>query len=103
MDQFGNRYYENLNGAEEIPGRHRWVDFSQKDYDASQVPPHWHAWINHIKKEPPTEDKIYQGFQPPWQTAWRENLTGTLGAYKPYNTVAPKVRSWEPKVAERTQ
>ncbi|KAF9057478.1 hypothetical protein BJ165DRAFT_1420670 [Panaeolus papilionaceus] len=28
-DQFGNRYFENRNGEEEIPGRHRWVDFAQ--------------------------------------------------------------------------
>ncbi|KAG8847048.1 hypothetical protein FRB96_001698 [Tulasnella sp. 330] len=73
MDQFGNRYYENLNAVEEIPGRHRWVDFAQQNtYDASQVPPGWHAWINHIKKEPPVEDKIYQGSKPSWQT-YRES------------------------------
>ncbi|KAG8996814.1 hypothetical protein FRB94_001352 [Tulasnella sp. JGI-2019a] len=102
MDQFGNRYYENLNATEEIPGRHRWVDFAQQNtFDASQVPPGWHAWINHIKKEPPTDDKVYQGSKPSWQTPWHENLTGTPAAFKTYNTTAPKIRSWEPKVADR--
>jgi len=101
MDHFGNRYYENLNGEEEVPGRHRWVDFAQSDFNATQVPPGWHAWISHIKKEPPTEDKIYQGFAPPWQAPWHENLTGTRGAFKTYSTTAPKIRSWVPQVTQR--
>ena len=29
VDRFGNRYFENMNAEEEIPGRHRWVDFAQ--------------------------------------------------------------------------
>lgn len=28
-DQFGNRYFEQLDWEKEIPGRHRWVDYSQ--------------------------------------------------------------------------
>ena len=31
-----------------------------------------------------------------------ENLTGTRGAYKPYNTTKPKYEAWEPKVAQRS-
>lgn len=33
---------------------------------------------------------------------WVENLTGTRGAYKPYNTVAPKIIAWEPKTTSRS-
>lgn len=33
---------------------------------------------------------------------WVENLTGTRGAYKPYNTAAPKVYPWEPKTKSRS-
>ncbi|KAK7060196.1 hypothetical protein VNI00_000961 [Paramarasmius palmivorus] len=100
-DQFGNRYFENMNAEEEIPGRHRWVDFAQHEYHASQVPPEWHAWIHHIRALPPTEDPVVQQVTPPWKAEWRENLTGTRGAYRPYNTAAPKINAWEPKTTLR--
>ncbi|KAK0467968.1 NADH ubiquinone oxidoreductase subunit NDUFA12-domain-containing protein [Desarmillaria tabescens] len=100
-DQFGNRYYENRNAEEEIPGRHRWVDYAQHFYQASQVPPEWHSWIQHIRKDPPTQDSIMQSSRQPWQQEWTETLTGTRGAYKPYNTAAPKINAWEPKVTSR--
>ncbi|KAK0453251.1 NDUFA12-domain-containing protein [Armillaria solidipes] len=100
-DQFGNRYYENRNAEEEIPGRHRWVDYAQHFYHASQVPPEWHSWIQHIRKDPPAQDTIMQSSRQAWQQEWTENLTGTRGAYKPYNTVAPKINAWEPKVTSR--
>ncbi|KAF8529156.1 NDUFA12-domain-containing protein [Hysterangium stoloniferum] len=101
-DQFGNRYFENLNPAEEIPGRHRWVDYSQHEYNASQVPPEWHAWLSHIRKDPPAEDKVMQAVTPPWLAPYRENLTGTRGAFKTYDTVAPRVYSWKPQATSRS-
>ncbi|KAJ3998616.1 NDUFA12-domain-containing protein [Lentinula boryana] len=117
-DQFGNRYFENMNGEEEIPGalgvsifnayvlfkfvgRQRWVDFAQHEYHASQVPPEWHSWIHHIRKDPPANDPVVKNLTPPWQTPWVENLTGTRGAFKTYNTVAPKINAWEPKTISR--
>jgi len=100
-DQFGNRYFENLNAEEEIPGRHRWVDYSQHEYNAAQVPPEWHAWIGHIRKEPPTEDTIMQNLTPPWKAPHLENMTGTRGAFRTYNTVGQKIHPWTPKVAPR--
>ncbi|OSD04318.1 NDUFA12-domain-containing protein [Trametes coccinea BRFM310] len=102
-DQFGNRYFENTNPEEEIPGRHRWVDYAQHDYNATQVPPEWHSWIHHIRKDPPTEDNIMQNLSPPWKTPWTENLTGTRGAFKTYNTTKPKYEAWEPKTISRGQ
>jgi len=100
-DQFGNRYYENMNAEEEVPGRQRWVDFAQHEYHASQVPPEWHSWISHIRKDPPTNDSVIKNMTPPWQTPWVENLTGTRGAFKTYNTAAPKINAWEPKTISR--
>lgn len=29
LHRFGNKYFQNLNEHEEIPGRHRWVDYAQ--------------------------------------------------------------------------
>ncbi|KAJ7759010.1 NDUFA12-domain-containing protein [Mycena maculata] len=99
--RFGNRYYENYNAEEEVPGRQRWVDLAQHHYHASQVPLEWHSWISHIRKDPPNEDAVMVASRRPWQQPWTENLTGTRGAYKPYNTVAPKIDAWEPKSAPR--
>ncbi|KAK0206182.1 NADH ubiquinone oxidoreductase subunit NDUFA12-domain-containing protein [Desarmillaria ectypa] len=96
-----DQYYENRNAEEEIPGRHRWVDYSQHFYQASQVPPEWHSWIQHIRKDPPTQDSIVQSSRQPWQQEWTETLTGTRGAYKAYNTAVPKINAWEPKVTSR--
>ncbi|WVO17775.1 hypothetical protein L204_105473 [Cryptococcus depauperatus] len=100
-DQFGNKYFEQLDPAEEIPGRHRWVDYSQDDFNASQVPPEWHSWIHHIRKEPPQEDIIMKQSTPPWKAPFVENLTGTRGAYKTYSTTAPKLYAWQPVVKPR--
>ncbi|KXN86295.1 NADH dehydrogenase [ubiquinone] 1 alpha subcomplex subunit 12 [Leucoagaricus sp. SymC.cos] len=100
-DQFGNRYFENMNAEEEIPGRQRWVDFAQHEYNASQVPPEWHSWLQHIRKDTPPEDPVLAKVTPPWQAPYVENLTGTRGAYKSYNTVIPKINAWEPKVRAR--
>ncbi|KAF9647043.1 NDUFA12-domain-containing protein [Thelephora ganbajun] len=100
-DQFGNKYFENLDPEDEVPGRHRWVDYAQHEYHASQVPPEWHAWLQHIRKDPPTEDPVMQNLSPAWKSHWVENLTGTRGAFKTYDTAAPKLTAWEPKVASR--
>ncbi|KAJ6627493.1 NDUFA12-domain-containing protein [Mycena sp. CBHHK59/15] len=111
MDQFGNRYFENYNAEEEVPGRQRWVDLAQHHYHASQVPPEWHSWISHIRKDPPNEDAVVVASRRDWQwygcllcmfPPWTENLTGTRGAYKPYNTVAPKINAWEPQITPRS-
>ncbi|KAG0502167.1 hypothetical protein HPP92_002239 [Vanilla planifolia] len=47
VDKFGNKYYERLENTQF--GRHRWVEYAQKDrYNASQVPPEWHGWLHYI-------------------------------------------------------
>ncbi|KZS97602.1 NDUFA12-domain-containing protein [Sistotremastrum niveocremeum HHB9708] len=101
MDEFGNRYFENMNAEEEIPGRHRWVDYAQHEYNGTQVPPTWHSWLSHIRLDPPTEDPIVQNVTPHWKAPHVENLTGTRGAFKTYNTTVPKINAWEPKVTPR--
>ncbi|KAI0313609.1 NDUFA12-domain-containing protein [Amylostereum chailletii] len=100
-DQFGNRYFENLNAEQEVPGRHRWVDFAQHDFNATQVPPEWHSWISHIRKAPPPEDAIMVASTPAWKAPYVENLTGTRGAYRPYNTSKPKIEAWQPTTVAR--
>lgn len=88
-DQMGNRYYENNNPMEEVPGmsrcpdladmarrlieyiltvagRQRWVDYAQDDFNASQAVPEWHSWLHHIRKDPPPTDPIMNASRPPW-------------------------------------
>ncbi|KAK9896061.1 NDUFA12-domain-containing protein [Cystobasidium minutum MCA 4210] len=97
-DYSGNRYYEN---NREQQGRNRWVDYAQYDFNGSQVPPEWHAWLNHVRLDPPHLDPIVQRSEQAWKAGHHENLTGTRAAFKTYSTTAPKVFAWQPKVAER--
>lgn len=64
QDRMGNKFYEDLN---EIPGRHRWVEFYQNnDPNASQVEPAWHAWLHHVQKLPPPQNPRMQD-RPTWE------------------------------------
>ncbi|ELU41665.1 NAD dehydrogenase [Rhizoctonia solani AG-1 IA] len=90
-NRFGNRYFENTNAEEELPGVYGHFD---------NLPPDWHSWLHHIRSEPPTTDKIMHESTQPWQQ-YLENLTGTRGAYRPYNTAAPKITAWDPKTRLR--
>jgi NADH:ubiquinone oxidoreductase subunit len=47
-DEFGNRYYQNKDGAR------RWVLYNGT-VEASRVPPDWHGWLHHTFAEPPTK------------------------------------------------
>ena len=48
--------------------------FAQHEYHASQVPPEWHAWLGHIRKEPPTEDPVMQNLSPVWKSVRRTTI-----------------------------
>eukprot|EP00456_Euglypha_rotunda_P009170 TRINITY_DN11965_c0_g1_i2.p1 TRINITY_DN11965_c0_g1~~TRINITY_DN11965_c0_g1_i2.p1 ORF type:complete len:180 (-),score=15.85 TRINITY_DN11965_c0_g1_i2:146-685(-) len=54
VDEFGNHYYEDTKYT--INGRHRWVEYSAKDYHASQIPSEWHSWLHYIEDTTPTEN-----------------------------------------------
>ncbi|KAI5285365.1 hypothetical protein KEM54_000624 [Ascosphaera aggregata] len=99
IDRYGNRYFENKN---EIPGRTRWVDFKMHEYDSSHIEPGWRAWMNCMVDKPPTEDPVLQSNTKPWETPdHKPNYTLTRGAYRPYNTVKPKISAWQPVAAPR--
>jgi NADH dehydrogenase (ubiquinone) 1 alpha subcomplex subunit 12/NADH dehydrogenase [ubiquinone] 1 alpha subcomplex assembly factor 2 len=50
----------------DFQGRHRWVDYAQDDFNASQAVPEWHSWLHGIRKDPPHEDPIVNAARPPW-------------------------------------
>lgn len=93
-DHYGNKYYEN---KEYFFGRHRWVYYARKDYDASQVPPEWHGWLHYVTdRSPATSPPEQQKFHKPHQ----ENPTGTRHEYVPYSTTTNKIHSWKPPAQE---
>ncbi|WOO83943.1 NADH dehydrogenase [ubiquinone] 1 alpha subcomplex subunit N7BM [Vanrija pseudolonga] len=100
-DQFGNRYFQQYDAREELPGRQRWVDYAQDDFNASQVPRGWASWLAHTRLDPPPEDPIYQASKQKWETPYVENLTGTRGRFITYSTQAPKSEAWKPEVKPR--
>ncbi|KAK5166121.1 uncharacterized protein LTR77_008382 [Saxophila tyrrhenica] len=100
MDRYGNKYYENL--EEELPLRTRWVDYKNKEYDASQIEPGWHAWMSYLVDKPPSEDKIMQRQLRSWEPKeHRPVLTASNSAYKPYNTTKNKYSAWKPAATPR--
>lgn len=91
-DQHGNKYFEN---RKDVANRDRWVTFHKWDFDATQIPPQWHQWLHKVYDDHPTSIKT-----PEYTYTHFENMTGTRGAYRPYNTVAPRLSSWNPKPRE---
>lgn len=83
-DRAGNKFFENM---EELPLRHRWVEYAKHDYDASQIEPGWHAWMSYAIDTPPPQDPLIQtgtrAFEPKFPVP---NRTMTWGAFKTYST-----------------
>ncbi|UJR37075.1 hypothetical protein I4U23_029779 [Adineta vaga] len=99
-DKYGNRYYQN---TRYFVCRSRWVKYADRvglDYDASQVPPEWHRWLQYITDEPPTIKPLKKHS---WMIDHIENKTGTSQIYVPYSTVPPKIQSWKPSSSSTTQ
>lgn len=84
-DRYGNKYYENL--EQDLPLRTRWVDYKDKELDASQIDPGWHAWMSYMVDKPPVEDALMEFGKRPWESPeTKVNLTQSRGAYRPYST-----------------
>ncbi|TPX31280.1 hypothetical protein SeMB42_g07781 [Synchytrium endobioticum] len=94
-DVFGNEYYQD---KQDMNNRDRWVMYSKWNYDASQIPAEWHAWMHHSIDEPPTQ---VLPPSPIFQEPFKENLTGTRSAFKTYSTTTHKIHPWQPSVKAR--
>ncbi|EOO00914.1 putative nadh-ubiquinone oxidoreductase subunit protein [Phaeoacremonium minimum UCRPA7] len=98
-DKFGNKFYENM--EEELPLRTRWVDYKKHDFDPAQIEPLWHMWISYGIDTPPTQDPLSKTARS-WAKPYHiPNYTQSRGAYKPYSTTQPKVKTWQPVAAAR--
>ncbi|KAJ9503423.1 hypothetical protein LTR99_002181 [Exophiala xenobiotica] len=99
-DRYGNKFFENL--EEDLPLRTRWVDYKDKELDASQIEPGWHAWMSYLVDKPPVEDKIMAVGLRPWEPKEpRINMTASRAAYRPYSTTKPKYSAWDPVAKPR--
>ncbi|KAL2921478.1 putative NADH dehydrogenase [ubiquinone] 1 alpha subcomplex subunit 12 [Bienertia sinuspersici] len=77
VDQFGNKYYENMNAQY---GRHRWVEYASKNrYNASQVPPEWHGWLHFITDH--TGDELLALKPSRYGIEHKENFSGEGDEY----------------------
>ncbi|OAF68478.1 NADH dehydrogenase [ubiquinone] 1 alpha subcomplex subunit 12 [Intoshia linei] len=93
-DQFGNKYFYNPNY---FVGRSRWIEYSNKtgwDYNASEIPPMWHAWIHYQTDSIPNTKEILKN-RKPWMTEHTENKTGTIDNFLPYITSKDKIQEWK--------
>ena len=76
-DEFKNKYYCNKKNFNDLEAK-RWVIF-YKEIEATNVPPHWHAWLHKSIEEPPID--YSQKYS--WQKKHTPNFTGTSKAYYP--------------------
>lgn len=82
--------------------RTRWVEY--KDYYAnmSAVEAAWHYWLGYGVDVPPNQTaKEFTTIRAYPTPEHHLHPTGTTGAYVPYNTIKPKIKSWEPVVQSR--
>ena len=76
-DQFNNKYFCNSKDFSDLKSK-RWVIFSG-EIEASNIPPHWHAWLHKSIDVPP----INYIHKYNWQKDHQPNFTGTKKAYDP--------------------
>ncbi|RFU35890.1 hypothetical protein B7463_g468, partial [Scytalidium lignicola] len=99
-DRYGNKYFENV--EDELPLRTRWVDYKDKDLDASHIEPGWHAWLAYMVDKPPTQDPILQTQVRAWEQRHVPNPTMSRAAFKTYSTTKSKISSWQATAAPRS-
>jgi NADH:ubiquinone oxidoreductase subunit len=92
-DSLGNKYFENSHF------RRYGRPVRQVKYngwrESSKVPPEWHAWLHHTRKDAP----IDCGPKYTWEKPHLPNLTGSAFAHKPLGWLRGKAsipKSYEP-------
>lgn len=76
-DDYDNSYYESF--LTDYLGRKRRYVIFEGINDPSKVPPMWHAWLRHMIKDIPSNQKEH------WHNGFVPNLTGTKLSYNPVN------------------
>jgi len=59
-------------------GRDRWVEYANKDFDASEIPAVWHSWLHHSSDLTPQSDFAQkEGLFPHYKREHVPNQTGS--------------------------
>ena len=85
----GNKYFCNSKDFKDVKAK-RWVMFKD-EIEASNIPPHWHAWLHKSIKDPP----INYSPKYKWQKDHEPNKTGTSEAYFPSSH--PLSKNYDPE------
>mmetsp|Transcript_4545 Transcript_4545/g.7029 ORF Transcript_4545/g.7029 Transcript_4545/m.7029 type:complete len:149 (+) Transcript_4545:103-549(+) len=102
-DAFGNKYYESTVPKDgEQYAKDRWVEYKDiYNFDASTVPPEWHAWLHHMCDDAPTRVEPYKPF---YDAGPMKNYTGTDKSYFPQghfytarSAYSSKTKAWQPQ------
>ena len=72
----------------------RWVMYNS-DIEATNIPPHWHAWLHKITNTPP----INYTHKYKWQKDHQPNMTGTKNAY--FTSSHPLSKSYDIKKVKK--
>ena len=92
VDEFGNTYYESRFRKDYLGNKSRYVIYNGK-IEASKVPPMWHAWLHHLRKNAPEKNALRYK----WEKDFIPNVTGTKYAYAPVLTkVSNNYMAWVP-------
>lgn len=78
IDEFGNKYYVSKFRKDYLGHLARYVIYNGMT-EPSKVPPMWHAWLHHLRKDAPVSNLSYHN----WEKEFIPNLTGTKFAYTP--------------------
>ncbi len=92
VDTFGNKYYESRFRKDYLGNNARYVMYNGV-VESSKVPPMWHAWLHHLRKDVPAQEtKSYK-----WEEDFIPNVTGTKFAYAPVlKKVSNDYVAWKP-------
>ena len=91
-DDLGNKYYSSSKDFKDLKAK-RWVIF-KGEIEASNIPPHWHAWLHKSIDNPP----IDYSHKYKWQKNHKPNMTGTKDSYFPSSH--PLSKNYDPEKKE---
>ncbi len=91
-DDLGNKYYCSCKDYKDLKAK-RWVIFNG-EIEASNIPPHWHAWLHKSIDNPPLD----YSHKYKWQKNHKPNMTGTSEAYFPSSH--PLSKNYDPEKKE---
>jgi len=91
-DEFGNKYYESRFRKDYLGRKARYVIY-RGSVESSKVPPMWHAWLHHLRKDLPVENAPHYK----WEKDFIPNVTGTKFAYAPVlKKTSNDYTAWKP-------